>query len=234
MTVSTRRVVGLSLLVLMTCLLGGILGVLLYLRAIVGLDVSHQRLWLVLPEGLRAQADIRDPVPIRIDGRVSATIPLNQTFQLPLHGTHVAQVAFTTEIPLKTRVVYQGSIPIRAVADLRGSTALVVDSPFLPSFDLMARVPLNVDLPVTLTVPIDTRLALAYRGPLSFTLNQVLAVPVNTVVTTRFPLHREAQAPVLARVGLQVHAPAAAVPVVIEQGRLTVPLSQLSLQPSEH
>jgi len=233
MTLTPRRAAGLSLMVVLTCLLGGALGVLLYLRLVVNLDVSQQPLWLRLPEGLRAQADIRDPVPIRIDGMVSASVPINQTFQLPLRGTYVAQVAFNTSIPLKTRVTYTGSIPIRAVADLRGSTALVVDSRFLPEFDLLARVPLNFDLPVTLTVPIDTRIALAYRGPLSFTLKQDLALPIRTVVQTRFPLHRDAQAPVLARVGLQVQAPAAAIPLIIEQARLSLPLSHLALTRSQ-
>lgn len=232
MTLTPRRVVGLSLVVALTCLLGGALGVLLYLRLVVDLDVSQQRLSLRLPDGLRAQADIKDPVPIRIDGMVSATVPIAQTFQLPLRGSYVAQVAFNADIPLKTRVTYTGSIPVRAFADLRGSTALVVDSRFLPKFDLMARVPLNFDLPVTLTVPIDTRIALAYRGPLSFTLNQNLALPIHTVVQTQFPLHRDAQAPVLARVGLQVHAPTTAIPLVIEQAALRLPLSQMSLQRS--
>ena len=230
MTLTPRRVVGLSLMVVLTCMLGGALGVLIYLRLVVDLDISQQSLLLRLPDGLRAQADIKDPVPVRIDGMVSATVPINQTFQLPLRGSYVAQVVFNADIPLKTRVTYTGSIPIRAFADLRGSTALVVDSRFLPKFDLMARVPLNFDLPVTLTVPINTRIALAYRGPLSFTLNQNLALPVRIVVQTKFPLHRDAQAPVLARVGLQVHAPAAAIPLVIEQATLRLPLSQMSLQ----
>ncbi len=232
MTLTPRRVIGLSLMVVLTCLLGGGLGVLIYLRLVVDLDVSQQRIWLRLPDGLRAQADIKDPVPVRIDGMVSASVPINQTFQLPLRGSYVAQVAFNADIPLKTSVTYKGSIPIRAFADLRGSTALVVDSRFLPKFDLMARVPLSFDLPVTLTVPIDTRIALAYRGPLSFTLNQNLALPIRTVVHARFPLHRDAQAPVLARIGLQVHAPTAAIPLVIEQATLRLPLSQMSLQRS--
>lgn len=232
MTFTPRRVIGLSLMVVLTCLLGGGLGVLIYLRLVVDLDVSQQRILLRLPDGLRALADISDPVPVRMDGMVTATVPIDQTFQLPLSGRHVAQVAFNTDIPLKTSVTYKGSIPVRAFADLRGSTALVVDSRFLPKFDLMARVPLNFDLPVTLTVPIDTRIALAYRGPLSFTLNQSLAVPIRTVVHARFPLHREAQAPVLARVVMQVHAPTAAIPLVIEQATLSLPLSQLSLQRS--
>lgn len=232
MTLTPPRVIGLSLMVAMACLFGGGLGMLIYLRLVVNLDVSQQSLWLRLPDGLRALADISDPVPVRIDGKVSATVPIAQTFQLPLSGSYVAQVAFNTDIPLKTTVTYQGSIPIRAFADLRGSTALVLDSHFLPKFDLMARVPLNFDLPVTLTVPIDTRIALAYRGPLSFTLKQTLALPIRTVVQTTFPLHREAQAPVLARIGLQVHAPTAAVPLIIEQATLQLPLRQLSLQRS--
>ena len=232
MTLTPRRVICLSLMVVLTCLLGGGLGVLIYLLLAVDLDVSQQRILLRLPDGLRALADISDPVPVRMDGMVTATVPIDQTFQLPLSGSYVAQVAFNTDIPLKTRVNYKGSIPVRAFADLRGSTALVADSRFLPKFDLMARVPLNFDLPVTLTVPIDTRIALAYRGPLSFTLNQSLAVPIRTVVHARFPLHREAQAPVLARIGMQVHAPTAAIPLVIERATLSLPLSQLSLQRS--
>jgi len=233
MTLTPRRVAGLTVVVLLTCVLGGALGVLLYLRTAVNLDVSQQRLLLRLPEGLLAQADIQDPVPIRLDGMVSATVPIAQTFQLPLNGTYVAHVAFTTGIPVKTQVTYSGSIPIRAFADLRGSTALVADARFLPKFDLLARVPLNFDLPVTLTVPIDTRIELAYRGPLSFTLKQDLALPVRTLVQTKFPLHRAAQAPVLARVGLQVHAPAAAIPLGIEQATLRLPLQQLSLMRGE-
>lgn len=232
MTLTPQRVVGLSFMVVLTCLLGGALGVLLYLRLVVDLDVSQQRISLRLPDGLRVEADIKDPVPIRIDGMVSASVPINQTFQLPLRGTYVAQVAFNADIPLKTRVTYTGSIPVRAFADLRGSTALVMDSRFLPKFDLMARVPLSFDLPVTLTVPLDTRIALAYRGPLSFTLNQSLALPIRTVVQTKFPLHRDAQTPVLARVGLQVHAPTTAIPLVIEQATLRLPLSQMSLERS--
>ena len=47
------------------------------------------------------------------------------------------------------------------------------------------------------------------------------------VVQTTFPLHRDAQAPVLARVGLQVHAPAVAIPLVIEQAKLRLPLRQM-------
>lgn len=232
MTFTPRRVISLSLMVVLTCLLGGGLGVLIYLRLVVDLDVSQQRILLRLPDGLRVQADISDPVPVRIDGMVTATVPIDQTLQLPLSGSYVAQVAFNADIPLKTSVTYKGSIPVRAFADLRGSTALVADSRFVPKFELMARVPLNFDLPVTLTVPIDTRIALAYRGPLSFTLNQSLAVPIRTVVHARFPLHREAQAPVLARIGMQVHAPTAAIPLVIERATLSVPLSQLSLQRS--
>lgn len=232
MILTPRRVVGLSLMVVLTCLLGGGLGVLIYLRLVVDLDVSQQRIWLHLPDGLRAQADINDPIPVRIDGMVSATVPIDQTFQLPLSGSYVAQAAFNADIPLKTSVTYKGSIPIRAFADLRGSTALVVDSRFLPKFDLMARVPLNFDLPVTLTVPIETRIPFVYRGPLRFTLSQTLAVPIHTVVKTTFPLHREAQAPVLARIGLQVHAPAAAIPLMIEHAVLRLPLSQMSLQGS--
>ena len=94
MTLTPRRVICLLLVIALTCLLGGGLGVLIYLRLVVDLDVSQQRIWLRLPAGLQAQADIKDPVPIRIDGLVAATVPIDQVFQLPLRGQHVARRAY--------------------------------------------------------------------------------------------------------------------------------------------
>lgn len=232
MTLTPHLALTVSLMAMLTCVVGGGLGVLIYLRLVVGMDLSQQQILMRLPEGLRALVDITDPVPIKIDGLVNARVPIDQTFQLPLKGSYVAQVEFNTQIPLKTTVTYRGSIPIRAFADLRGSTALVVNSRFLPQFDLMARVPLNFDLPITLTVPIETEIALAYRGPLQFSLNQQVAVPVRTTLNTQFALHREAQAPVLAKIGLHVHAPSAAIPVLIEQADLRLPIQQLTLQGS--
>lgn len=232
MTLSPRLVISATITAIVVSVLGGGLGVLMYLRVVVGMDVSQQRILMRLPASFRALVDIKDPVPIQINGLVNASVPIDQVFQLPLKSSYVAQVAFNTHIPLKTTVTYRGSIPIRAFADLRGSTALVADSRLLPKFDLMARVPLNFDLPMTLTVPIDTQVALAYRGPLQFSLNQQLAVPVRTIVNAQFHLHREAQAPVLANIGLLVHAPTAAIPVFIEQAGLSLSLHQLSLQRS--
>ena len=128
MTLTPRLALTVSLMAILTCVVGGGLGVLIYLRLVVGMDLSQQQISLRLPEGLRALVDITDPVPIKIDGLVNARVPIDQAFQLPLRGGYVAQVAFNAQIPLKTTVTYRGSIPVRAFADLRGSTALVVNS----------------------------------------------------------------------------------------------------------
>lgn len=229
MTLSPQRFVVCAVLSVALSVVGGVLGILLYLRLVVDLEMNRQRLSLVFPEGFHAEADIQRPVPIHIEGLVKATVPIDQTFTLPLRGSYVAYVAFKTTIPVKTQVTYRGSVPIRAEANLHGTTALVVDLPLLPRFDLRARVPLSFDLPVTLAVPIDTQVALDYRGSLRFALDQSVALPIATDIKTRFAVNRSAQAPVLATVGMQVKTPLTGTPVVIERARLQLPLSQLSL-----
>lgn len=214
---------------LLLIMLGGGLGFLAYTRLALGLHLRQQAVLLGLPARISAEVRALDPARVGLNGDVSARIPLRQTFMVPLRGNYEAHVAFDAEVPLKTVIHYQGTVAVETTASLAGSTGLVLDKSWLPRFPLRAQVPLRFDLPVSLAVPVDTRIRLAYRGPLRFSLDQRLAVPVDTVLRTRFPLARDAEAPV--RTAFRLRAvPPASVPVIIEEARLELPLAGVRLQ----
>lgn len=216
-------------LAVLLVLIGGGLGFLVYTRLMLGLTLEHQAALLGLPAQLEAEVRARNQVKVRLDGLVSAQVPLKQTFMVPLRGNYQADVAFDTEVPLRTVIRYQGSVPVTTTASLVGSTGLVVDRAWLPKFPLRAQVPLRFDIPVDLVVPVDTRIRLAYRGPVSFSFNQNLAVPIDTVLKTSFPLARDTEAPVRTAFRLRAYPPRV-VPVVVEHARLQLPLSGVRLQ----
>ncbi len=219
----------LALACVLLVVVGGALGFLAYARLALGLSLQHQAVLLGLPPEILVKVKALNQVRVRLDGEVSASMPLRQTFTLPMHGSYAAEAAFDAEIPLHTVLHYRGVVPVATTVDLAGSTGLVVDKSWLPKFPLRAKVPLRFDFPVDLVVPLDTRMRLSYRGPVRFRLDQSLAVPVDTVINTRFHLARDAEAPVRTAFRLRARPPAT-LPVVIEQAALNVPLSAVRLQ----
>ncbi len=209
---------------------GGAIGFFAYTRLVFGLTLQDQVVLLRLPPVLEARVRAVNPVAVRLDGEVSARIPLKQSFTVPMRGSYEADAAFEADIPLRMVMHYRGVVPVDAVADLAGHTGLVVDRRWLPKFPLRAKVPLRFDFPVDLTVPLDTRIRLAYRGPVRFAFDQTLTVPVDTVLRTRFHLDRDAEAPVQTAFMLRAYPPQRPVPLRIDHARLSLPASHLRLQ----
>lgn len=222
-----RRLLAAGLGTVALILVGGVIGFLCYTRLVFGLTLSEQAVLLQLPEQLEARVRAVNQVAVRLDGDVSARVPLKQSFTVPLQGTYQAEVAFEAEIPLRTVMHYQGMVPVDAVAELAGNTGLVIDRAWLPKFPLRAKVPLRFDFPIALSVPLDTRIRLAYRGPVSFAFNQTLTVPVDTVLDTRLHIARDAVAPVRTSFRLRALPPQAPVPAIIRHAELMVPLNAL-------
>lgn len=219
---------GLGLMVLV--LAGGVIGFVGYTRLAFGLTLRDQLVLLQLPPALEARVRAVNKVMVRLDGDVEASVPLKQRFAVPLRGSYEADVAFDVEVPLRTTIRYEGMVPIDTVAQLSGSTGLVVDRAWLPKFPLRARVPLRFDFPIALAVPLDTRIRLAYRGPIRFSLDQMVTVPIDTVLKTRMHLARDAEAPVQAAFRLRAELPQTPVPLQIRHAELAVPLQALRWQ----
>lgn len=229
MTSGHRATLALAFVLLV--LVSGGLGFLAYTHLVLGLSLERQAILLGLPAQIDTEARALRPVKVRLDGMVSARVPLKQTFSVPLRGDYAADVAFDADIPLHTVVRYQGTVPVSTSVSLTGNTGLVTGR-WLPTFPVRAQVPLHFDIPVDLTVPLDTRVHLAWRGPVRFSLDQRLAIPVDTVLKTRFPLARDAEVPVKAAFALRVYPPRS-VPAVIEHAALRLPPEVVRFQRTE-
>lgn len=211
-------------------LVGGVIGFVGYTRLVFGLTLHDQVVLLQLPAELEARVMAASKAMVRLDGDVAASVPLKQSFAVPLRGSYEADVAFDVDIPLRTMIRYEGVVPIDTEAELAGSTGLVVDRAWLPKFPLRARVPLRFDFPIALSVPLDTRIRLAYRGPIRFSLDQMVTVPIDTVLKTRMHLARDAEAPVQTAFRLRAQPSQTPVPLVIRHAELAVPLQALRWQ----
>lgn len=220
-----------AVVVVALVLLGGVLGFLLYTHLALGIPLRDQAGLLRLPPVMQVRAKATNTVAIRLNGMIDATVPFKQTVQLPLNDSYPAQMVLDTVVPLRFTIHYQGRIPIHAEADVEGTTDLVLHRRFLPKFHLHTKVPLDFEVPVSLSVPVDTPLHLVYRGPIRFAINQTLNVPMDTELRTRFRVDRDVQAPILASFGLRVEPPAAPVPIVVRQADLKLSLSGLHVQP---
>lgn len=228
-----RHLLAGACLVLLLVLVGGALGFLGYTRLVLGLTLNDQPVLLRLPEQLDARVRALNKVTVGLDGDVSARVPLRQSFAVPLRGTYEADVAFDADIPLRTVIHYQGMVPVDTVVALASDTGLVFNKRWLPKFPVRTNVPLRFNFPVNLTVPLDTRIRLAYRGPVRFSFNQTLTVPIDTVLRTRFHLDRDAEAPVQADFTLRTYLPQTPVAAVIRHADLRLRPESLSFQRSE-
>lgn len=211
--------------------LGGILGFMLYTHLALGLPLKDQPGLLQLPALLKARATATNTVAIRLHGNIDATVPFRQDLSIPLTGTYPADMALDTLVPLRFVIEYHGSIPIHSSTEIQATTDLVLHKKFLPKFPLRITVPLDFQLPVTLKVPVDTRMRFSYHGPVRFAFNQTVTVPVDTVIRARLPVDRDVNAPILASFGLSVEPPATALPIIIRQADLNLSLRSLSLGP---
>lgn len=215
---------------LLLVLIGGVAGFLLYTRLILGIGLRNQPALLQLPPEIMVNARATHKLPIRLRGTLDAAVPIRQTIALPLAGTYAADVVMDAKVPLRFNIRYQGQVPVRAYADVNGTTDLVFKSVLIPKFKLKVRVPLDFILPVKLDIPVDTELAVNYRGPVQLTLDQTVAVPVDTVLHTRLKLDRDVEAPILANFNMRVRPPAAPLSVRVLKADLGVALRGLRLE----
>jgi len=212
-------------------LAGGWLGLMLYAHLVIGLPLTEQAALLRLPANFGASTRVNRPMNIKLEGPVTAEVPLQQTLAIPLQGSYRTTAAFDTTLPLHLTLHYHGQVPVKTYVDIQGNTNLVTGQHwFLPHFALKARIPVSLMLPVDLTVPVDTPLRFSYRGPLQISLNQTISAPINTVLHTHLRLDNSVSAPVQASFALQLQGSPAAVPVVIQKADLLVSPASFSFR----
>ncbi|MEL0027881.1 MAG: hypothetical protein VW625_04345 [Perlucidibaca sp.] len=221
---SGRGLLGLALL----AFAGSLLGFLAYAHLALDLGLSNAPAALRFPPQLDVDVRTTRAVAIKLDGTISASAPVSQPLQVPLQGRYPVTAALTAKVPLDFVITYNGAIPVNSVADVNGTTDLIVHSRFLPSFPLHMALPLKFDVPVSLKVPVKTSIDVAYRGPLLIDFNQVVNTRLDTTLKTSLPVKQDMMAPVLASFGLRLQAPQTPVAAVIRHADLRLPIKSLA------
>jgi len=210
---------------------GGVLGFQLYMSAIMHMTLTDQPGMVLLPPQARVSAEATNPITIKLNGYIDATVPFKQTIDLPLKGTYDTNARFDTSVPVEFTIVYKGVVPVDTYADIEGTTDFTYQQvKRLRNVKFKAKLPLKFEQPVSFTVPIKTRLRIVYDGPLRMTVNQTVRGPVDTVLKTRLKAVKEITTPILARFDMMAYPEQVPVPVIIKHADLALRLQGLRLE----
>ncbi|MEE2602120.1 MAG: hypothetical protein VX595_03560 [Pseudomonadota bacterium] len=216
-----------SLAVIVT---GLFLGFVLYSRIVIGVGLQEQFALLKLPESLIVQTRAEEDAAITLQGRVEVDVPFkHQALPLPLRGTYKANLALDTMVPLRMTIEYQDVISIDTTVAIEGDTKLIAD--WLPRIPLEGELPLKLDVPVSLKVPVDTRIRFVYDGPVQVGFDQTIRPPVDTTLHTAINLDEEISAPITNVFEARVIPDNRALPIILTDTGLTLPLENLRVRP---
>lgn len=211
---------------------GLVLGFVLYTRIVIGIGLQDQHALLHLPEALIVQTRAEEEAAITLRGRVEVDVPFkHDALPLPLKGTYKANLALDTMVPLRMTIEYEDVIPIETTVAIKGDTKLI--SKWLPRMPIEGELPLKLDVPVSLKVPVDTRIRFVYDGPVQVGFNQTIYPPVDTTLHTAIDLDKEVSAPITNVFEARVIPDNRALPIILTETRLTLPLQDLKVRPME-
>lgn len=210
---------------------GGILGLWIYARLILGLTITDVPGMLIAPPQMIVNAEATNPITITLNGYIDATVPFKQRLDLPLKGTYNTVAKFDTDVPVKFTIDYRGVVPVDTYADIEGTTDFTYQNvKRLRNVKFKARLPLRFEQPVHFVVPVNTRLRLVYDGPLRMAVNQTVSGPVDTVLKTRLKAVKDITTPILARFQMRVYPPQEPMPFIIKHSDLQLRLEGLRLE----
>lgn len=218
------------LLVGMLAFVGSLVGFLAYAHLALSLSLKEQAGVLKLPSRLDVVAEATRPVKIELKGNINATVPIDQDIMVPLTGTYDVLADSRSRVPVDFIIKYSGIVPIRGEAFIEGSTDLIVNSRFLPSFPLRIKLPLDFEAPVSMSVPVKTVLDVHYQGPVKVAFNQNVTSRLKTEFTTTFPVDRVLDTPLKAVFGMRLTPRVETVPLQLVNADLRIPISAIGLQ----
>lgn len=214
--------------ILLIIIVGGVIGFMLYTRLVIGIKLHKQPAMLMLPPSLVVKTKPTEMASLSLKGQVDVEVPFkNPALPLPLQGTYKTNLAIDTMVPLRMTIVYEDVIPVKTVVHIDADTGLAFK--WLPRFPLVGDVPVELSLPVKLTVPVDTQIRFQYEGPVLVTLDQTIHPPVDTILSTSIVLNEDIEAPVTNVFDAEVLPKDLGLPVILTDTRLDLPLQNLKL-----
>lgn len=207
-------------------MLGGMAGFWCYAYLAVGIELRNQQGKMMMPPHINVNVAATNTFGIQLAGDVKVEVPIDQNIEVPLAGTYKTRIKIDTPIPIKFNVHYKGSIPVKTMAEINDTTALVL--PRLPKLPLKLQVPLEFNLPVDLVIPVNTTLRFAYEGPIMLGFNQNTITRLDTVLQTQAPLNQAMQVPLLTSFNVKVYPEPKPLDMVLDT-HLRQPIKQLKI-----
>lgn len=207
-------------------MLGGMVGFWCYAYLGVGIDLHNQQGKMMMPSQIDVNVAATNTFAVQLAGNVKVEVPIDQNIEVPLAGTYKTRIKIDTPIPIKFNVHYKGSIPVKTMAEINDTTALVL--PHLPKLPLKLQVPLEFNLPVDMVIPVNTTLRFAYEGPIMLGFDQNTVTRLNTVLHTQTPLNHTMQVPLLTSFNVRVYPEPKPLDMVLDT-HLHQPINQLQI-----
>ena len=221
----------LAALLLLVAVAGGFLGWLVVGTLVVGISLTDQRLTATLPKPLAIRATVTNPLTIQMNGIVEATLPVDQTVTTRLRGRYRADLDLDTAVPLRFEIVYDGTLPVDTMADITANTTFNYnEAKILKNLRFSAKLPMKMNLPVTLRVPVDQSVRLRYRGQVAITVDQEVGLPLKCVIPAKLTVDQAITTPVKSTLPGRLEPILTPFKVVLNRADLKLPVRTLRLE----
>ncbi len=187
--------------------------------------VTHQSLNVRLPNLMLANADIQSIVQTKIDTTIHLSLPLHQQLLVDLPASVKGQSLVNVNIPVDTRVVHAFVLNLMAPIDTHVSVATWLPDVHV-KFALPMTVPIEMDVPVRASVPLSMKIEATAKLP------DTIRVPIDTLFKLQIPLHQALNLTAVSRTAFALHDSKADIPMHLTKAKLTMPLSDMVLQPT--
>jgi hypothetical protein len=197
----------------------------LFVNIVVYIKVEDQPAGITLPPEFTATATLTNVLDVTLKGEIAASVPFRQTLKVPFRGRYDFDVEFTAKVPVKFDVEYDGTLPVNTSADVTIRTGINYKNlKSLRNLSIETALPLNFQLPIKLSIPVEDTIDLVYAGPLSADIDQDLDALVDTTLKARLPVNQTVHTPVTADIPLRIRPKQ-------EQVRLTIVELLVALRP---
>lgn len=215
-------------LILLAAMVGGCLaGWWLFRHVDARVLLANQPATVSLPETMRVKASIIDALDVLIEGDIAASVPIDQSLQVPIKDTLHVMATVDSDVPIRMTVPIRDQIPVDQIVhvDTKVKVDILGRSLTLP---VRGDIPVKTVVPVSLDVPVDQMVRIRFTAPTEVRIKDAVTVPLKTRVSAVVPIHSEMKIPVRSALEADVQVPGP-IEAVIVRSDLQVPLRKLAL-----
>lgn len=191
------------------------------------IQVRQQKAQVHINGPVSAQVEMPRPVSVRMQGKIEAQVPIDQTIAVPVKDTIHTLITIKHSVPIKTNILINQKIPINQTVHVDGKVKVKILGKDI-ELPVRGDIPIKATIPVHFTIPINQNIPLNFSVPVNSQVDMTLQVPIKSTITTVVPIKTDLQ------VQLQGSAYAKArvaqpVDINIVKANLHFPLKAISL-----